>query len=358
MKCLAEAIVAQAPEHDYLLILPPNADDMVEVPAPVEKVVSGSPYYSLQEQVELPRILRRKQVDVLHSPHFNMPLARPCTTVATFHDVIYLACKQDLPSRVGRLYYHAMMAAAVRRADRIITVSEFSRGEIVRYLKADSSKIDVIHSGVDRKFRPVDDKTQVQAVLSRYRLDEAYILYTGIYKPRKNHAGLLRAFRELLLDGTRAKLVIAGATERGGDDLRRLANELGIAHKLILAGDVPDPDLPALYSAARVYACPSLYEGFGFTVLEAMACGVPVVCSPAASLPEIAGDAAHYADARNPQEFAAALQNAFSNADLRRELVTKGLNRARRFRWQSTAIATLNVYERAAGPVTEKAVCA
>jgi glycosyltransferase involved in cell wall biosynthesis len=364
MKCLAEAVMARAPEHEYLLIFPPEAPDAMETIAlpdrRVEKVCSSSRYYSVQEQVELPRLLRRHQADLLHSPHFNIPLARPCPTVVTIHDVIYLACKHDLPSRLGRLYYHAMMAASVRRADRVITVSEFSKSEIVRYLKADPLKIDVIHSGVDPQFQPVIDRTQIEAVLSRYRIDEDYILYTGIYKPRKNHAGLLRAFGEFLRSGAKAKLVIAGpiAQREAEADLRQLAHELGIAGKVVFTGFVPDSDLPSLYSAARVYACPSLYEGFGFTVLEAMACGVPVVCSAATSLPEIAGDAALYADAQNPQEFAAAMRRAFQESGLRRELIERGLNNVRRFSWQSAAHATLSVYQSAAGRFAEKAVCA
>jgi glycosyltransferase involved in cell wall biosynthesis len=361
MKCLAETVMARAAEHDYLLILPPDADEMIGLPdRPVEKICSSSRYYSLREQVELPRLLRRHQADLLHSPHFNIPLARPCPTVVTIHDVIYLACKQDLPSRLGRLYYHAMMAASVRRADRVITVSEFSKREIVRYLKADPAKIDVIHSGVDPGFQHVIDRPQMDSVLSRYGIDEDYILYTGIYRPRKNHAGLVRAFRELLGSGTRAKLVIAGPLDQreAEADLRQLGRELGIADKIILTGFVPDSDLPSLYSAARVYACPSLYEGFGFTVLEAMACGVPVVCSAATSLPEIAGDAALYADARKPQEFAAALWRAFHETELRGELIEKGLDNVRRFSWQNAANATLSIYQRAAGLFVEKAVCA
>jgi glycosyltransferase involved in cell wall biosynthesis len=361
MKCLAEAVMARAAEHDYLLILPPDAQEMITLPdRPVERICSASRYYSVQEQLELPRLLRRHQADLLHSPHFNIPLARPCPTVVTIHDVIYLACKQDLPSRLGRLYYHAMMAASVRRADRVITVSEFSKREIVRYLKADPAKIDVIHSGVDPGFRRVIDRPQLEAVLSRYGIDEDYILYTGIYKPRKNHAGLVRAFGEFLRSGTKAKLVIAGpfAQREGEADLRQLAAELGIAGRIIFTGFVPDSDLPSLYSAARVYACPSLYEGFGFTVLEAMACGVPVVCSAATSLPEIAGDAALYADSQNPHEFAAALRRAFHETGLRGELIEKGLDNVRRFSWQKAANATLSVYQRAAGLFVEKAVCA
>jgi glycosyltransferase involved in cell wall biosynthesis len=359
MKCLAEAVMAQAPEHEYLLILPPQGEDMIAAPpSQAEKISSSSRYYSIREQVELPRLLRRHRVDLLHSPHFNLPLVRPCPTVVTIHDVIYLACKQDMPSRLGRLYYHGMMAAAVRLADHVLTDSEFSKRDIVRHLHADPEKIEVVYPAVHPGFERVSGEASLERVLSNYGVDEDYILYTGIYKLRKNHAGLLRAFREFLNSGERAKLVIAGPMGEAEAGLRRLADGLGVGERVILAGFVPDSDLPSLYSGARVYACPSLYEGFGFTVLEAMACGTPVVCSAETSLPEVAGDAALYADARSPLAFAAALQRAFSDGELRGQLIEKGFKNRRRFSWESAARRTLAAYEHAAGLAPGKAVCA
>jgi len=359
MKCLAEAVLARAPEHDYLLILGSGRCEVVGFEdRQVEIVNASSKYYSLREQVELPRLLRRHKVDVLHSPHFNIPVVRTCPIVVTVHDVIYLACRQDLPSRLGRLYYRAMMAASVRRSERVLTDSEFSKNDIVRYLDADPEKIDVVYPAVDPVFEQVTDRGKIEAVLSRYRLDEDYILYAGIYRPRKNHAGLLRAFRQFLKSGAQCKLVLAGPLAEGEAELLGLASELGVANRVVVTGFVPDSDLPALYSAARVYACPSLYEGFGFTVLEAMACAVPVVCSEATSLPEVAGDAALYAEAQHPEEFATALQRAFFEPELRQKLIENGLKNCRRFSWQSAAEAALDAYHRAAALSPEKAVCA
>jgi len=358
MKCLTEALLTQAPEHEYLLILPPGGEGLIAAGGRMEKIAPPLKYYSLREQLDLPRILRRHKIDLLHSPHFNLPLIRPCPTVVTLHDVIYLACKQDMPSRAGRLYYRAMMSASARLADRIITVSDFSKRDIVRFLGVDPAKIEVVHSGLSRDFQPVPDSPARRSVLARQGIAEDYILYTGIYKLRKNHAGLLRAFRELLAHGVKAQLVVAGPIDEGEPELRRLAAELGVEKKTVFAGFVPDTDLPSLYSAARVYACPSLYEGFGFTVLEAMACGIPVVSSAETSLPEVAGDAALFADPRNAQEFAAALRRAFMDIDLRRRLVAKGFENHRRFTWESAARKTLAVYQRAADLEVTKAVYA
>jgi len=346
MKCLAEAVIAQAPENEYLLILPPGGDALVDAPG-AKKICSPVKYYSLREQAELPRILSRYKVDLLHSPHFLLPLLRPCPSVATIHDVIYLACPQDLPSRAGRLYYRAMMNACSRMATRIITDSEHSKAEIVSYLRADAERIDVIYPGVDPVFAPVTDAVQLAGLRSRFGIDREYILCVGIYKPRKNHAGLLRAFQRCVANGIQAQLVIAGPMAEGEAVLRRLAAELGVAERVVFTGFVNDADLCALYSAARVCACQSLYEGFGFTVLEAMACGAPVVCSRATSLPEVAGKEALYFDPHDPDEMAGRLVHVFSDDALRDSLIEQGRQNLQRFNWAETARLTLAVYHQA-----------
>jgi glycosyltransferase involved in cell wall biosynthesis len=355
MKCLAEAVVESAPEHEYLLILPPGEEEAVVCTGTnVEKITPSVKYYSLREQVDLPRILRRKKIDLLHSPHFNIPLIRVCPTVVTIHDVIYLACREDLPSLAGRMYYRAMMAAAVRRADRIITDSEYSKRDIQRFFKAKDDHLDVIYPGVDQSICKNVDSVKLCEVKSRLGIASPYLIYTGIYKLRKNHAGLLQAFKTFVDEGGDAQLVIAGPMEDGEEMLRRLAQDLGVADRVVFTGFVDDGDLPALYSGASVYACPSLYEGFGFTVLEAMACGVPVVCSKETSLPEVAGAAALYADARNPQEFGNALYRVFRDQALRAILVSKGTNNLQRFQWKHAAEQTLAVYEKAARGTSER----
>jgi glycosyltransferase involved in cell wall biosynthesis len=350
MRGLAESLMATAPEHEYLLVLPADTVDALNLSsARVEKIAPPLKYYSIREQLELPRILRRHNVDLLHSPHFNIPLFSPCPVVATIHDVIYLACKDDLPSRPGRLYYRAMMRAAVRRASRIITDSEFSRGEIQRYLH--SEQVDVIYPGVDPRFRPVKECDRLIEVRTKYGIRGDYILYAGIYRGRKNHAGLLRAFRKLIDLGAESALVLAGPLGKGEGELRRLARELEVEDRVIFTGFVDDTDLLGLYSGARVYACPSLYEGFGFTVLEAMACGAPVVCSAESSLPEVCGSAALHADARDAHAFGHALHQAFIDEGLRAHLVQKGQKNVARFSWRNTVLHTLRTYQEAvSGP--------
>jgi glycosyltransferase involved in cell wall biosynthesis len=359
MKCLVEALLARDPDHEYLLIMLPGTEERISISGKhAEKLSSKLKYYSVQEQLQLPGILRANRIDLLHSPHFMLPLLRACPSIVTIHDVIYLACKEDLPSRLGRLYYRGMMAASVRVADRIITDSRFSKQDIISRLNVSSEKINVIYPAVESGFQPVTDGGRLQQVCSRYGIRGEYVLYAGICKPRKNHAGLLRAFRCFLDQGGTAQLVLAGPMHGGEVELRCLAEELGIASQVIFTGFVEESDLPALYSAARLYACPSFYEGFGFTVLEAMACGVPVVCSTETSLPEVAGDAALYADPRNPQLFGRALSQAWDDPELRTSLVQKGRDNVQRFSWERAAEQTLRVYHQVLGIRDERAVYA
>jgi glycosyltransferase involved in cell wall biosynthesis len=346
MKCLAESIAAQAPEHEYLLILPPESEHLVHAPN-AQKLCTGLKYYSFREQFELPRILSRHRVDLLHSPHFLLPLVRPCPAVATIHDVIYLACPEDLPSLSGRLYYRTMMNACARMATCLITDSEHSGNEIVRYLHADPAKIEIVYPAVDPFFQSGADPAEVISARSRFGLDREYILCVGIYKPRKNHTRLLKAFQLLLTHGAQSQLVIAGPMGEGESVLRRLSQELGIAQHVSFTGFVHDADLRAIYSGARVCVCPSLYEGFGFTVLEAMACGTPVACSSSTSLPEVAGNAALYFDPHKPEEMAVQLCRAFSDDVVRASLIADGRRNLLRFSWEETARQTLEVYHQA-----------
>jgi len=357
MKCLVDTMLKEESNHEFVLLLPRGRN---AIPcwqgSNVTVLVPRAGYYSVGEQIELPRILREEKVDLLHSPHFMIPLVQVCPAVVTIHDVIYLACREDLESWLGRTYYSLMMRASVRLAKRIITDSLFSKDEIVRYLGVDPEKVVVVYPAVDDTLGRSTEPALAERVLAKYRIRGEYIFYTGIYKQRKNHAGLLRSFKAFLQNGGDAQLVITGPIGEGERELRDLALELGISGDLVLTGFVDDTELSALYSRARVYACPSLYEGFGFTILEAMACGVPVVSSNTASLPEVGGDAALYADARNTKEFGEALHRAFTDNALREEMVRRGFENLRRFSWSRTASQCTEIYEQVFASMAPTAV--
>lgn len=346
MRQLVDAVLRVAPSNEYVLITTPQMEGEIPHSANSTVVATRARYYSVAEQFALPRIAREYRLDLFHSPHFLMPVGAPCPVVVTIHDCIYIACPEDLSTAIGRYYYRFMMQTAARRAVKIITDSEHSRRDIVRFLGASYARISVVPCGVDQKFCPQPEQ-EVRRVREKYGITREFVFYTAIYKPRKNHARLLQEYALLRASGVHAQLVLGGPLDEGHKSLAAMARSVGIQQDLVLTGFIPDSDLPALYSAARLYACPSTYEGFGFTILEAMACGTPVVCHPATSLPEVGGDAVLYADANTPGEFAAAMKLLLCDSDAHARRVASGLHRARQFNWDDSARRTLRAYDEA-----------
>lgn len=344
MKSLVKAMALLAPEHEYIVIMAPGTHHLLGTYPSVRRLNARSKYYSISEQLELPALLLKHDVDILHAPHFVVPAKKTCTTVVTIHDAIHLAYPQDIESRIGRLYASWMMRLATTVADQIITVSDHSKRDLIRFLGTDPEKISVISAFIPEGLAPVNDPAVIAAVRQRYNIHRDYVLYNGIYKERKNHSGLVEAFAELISRGFDLELVISGPIAEGQEKLTQLGQKLGIADRLVFPGFVPDQDMPGLYSGASVYACPSLYEGFGLTPLEAMTCGVPVVCHKGTSLPEVCGNAALFTDARQPQIFADALQQSLEDSALREQLIQLGYDNVRRFSPTRSAEATLKLY--------------
>jgi glycosyltransferase involved in cell wall biosynthesis len=344
MKRLVKAMAQLAPEHEYVVIMAPDTHHLLDTDSSVRRLNARSKYYSISEQFEIPALLRKHDIDILHAPHFVIPAKKACTTVVTIHDAIHLAYPQDIDSRAGRLYASWMMRLATTVADRVITVSEHSKQDLIRFLGTDPAKITVIPAFIPEALAPVKDPATIATVRNRYGINRDYILYNGIYKQRKNHAGLILAFAELIRAGLDLDLAISGPIGDGKARLSQLGGERGIADRLVFPGFVPDEDMPALYCGASLYACPSLYEGFGLTPLEAMACGVPVVCHNGTSLPEVCGNAALFSDARQPEMFAEALRRALEDSTLRAELTKLGYENLRRFSHERSAEATMDLY--------------
>jgi glycosyltransferase involved in cell wall biosynthesis len=345
MRNIVEALVHEAPEHEYVLIIPQGLEHLLPLNGAKTKVLPVDvPYYSIREQLAIPAILAKHRVDLFHSPHFVVPVIRTCPVVVNIHDVIYMARREELKSRIGRIYYRCMMPLAAHWSAAVITSCEYTKKEIIHHLGANPDKVFVVPYGIDSRFQPVTDAESLERVRRKYGISDQYVLYVGIYRERKNHAGLLHAFQHLIHSGIPSQLVIAGPMNEAEEELRTLAAELRIEKRVVLTGFVADEDLSALYSGARVYACPSLAEGFGLTVIEAMACGTPVVCAQNSSLPEAGGTAALFADITNPQLFAQALHRTFTDDVLRQELIDRGIKHAKRFSWRLAAQDTLKIY--------------
>jgi glycosyltransferase involved in cell wall biosynthesis len=298
------------------------------------------------EQRGAPVAAQRLGADLLHYPYFAAPASTPLPLVVTIHDLIPLVLPQYRGSGTVRAYMQ-LQAATARRAALILTDSNASRHDVVRVLGIPRQRVRVIHLAVDSHWRPVGEDAAA-AVRAKHRLPERFILYMGGLDVRKNVERLILAYaRARASHGVSEPLAITGNPDRRGTifpPLRPLVEQLGIERQVRFLGYVADEDQPALYSACTLAVYPSRYEGFGLPVLEAMACGAPVVCSNASSIPEVAGDAALTFDPDDELAFAEALARGLQDDPLRDELTEKGLARAASFTWEKTAAATLQAY--------------
>jgi alpha-1,3-rhamnosyl/mannosyltransferase len=298
----------------------------------------------------VPALARRLRLDLLHSPYFVKPYAGlPCPSVVTIYDLIGWRFPRTLSWR-GRLFYRASMALAVRTAAAVITISESARADLAHVYRLPAERLAVTPLAAGRRFRP-QPAAEVAAARARHGLPERYVLYVGSNKPHKNLERLARAWERVLADGAAegATLVIAGHEDRKHTELRRFVAERGLGSTVRFLPNLADADLPALYSGATVFAFPSYYEGFGLPPLEAMACGAPVLCAYASSLPEVVDTAALTVDPFSMIELAEGMARLLRNPSLRRELSVRGQRRAREFSWRRTALGTLRVYERVMG---------
>lgn len=312
-----------------------------------------SPFTTIiSEQVLNPLHQKRLALDVVWHPHNRFQYFTPVKYVATLHDVLPIAKPQlasaYLNSRAKRALYMSRTMAA-RSADMIITASEFSRNEIIRHLRIDRDKITVIPSGIDREvFHPPTDQKDVELVKSRYMLPQRYLLTTGSYAPHKNQKTVLDAYGASRLPHEGVGLVMVGPNDATGYAIgyaciKERVQALRLEDKVRLLPAVPLQDLVTIYGGAEFFVTASLYEGFGFTPLEAMACGVPVVASNAASIPEVCGDAVLYSEPLAALSFADHFDVLLNNVQLRKALVERGFCQASRFDWRTTAEKTLAV---------------
>jgi len=294
------------------------------------------------EQTVLPWRLNQRRIDVFHGTAFIAPLVKTCAHVISVHDMTFrLEPKRHLFH--SQVYLRAMMPTLIRNSDRIIAVSESAKKDILDFVPIDDQKISVIHHGVQERFAPVKEEERLARIRSKYRLPEDFILYLGVIEPRKNLEGLVEAYIGQNL-AERINLVLAGGLGWDYSSLLVKITNCKVKEAIHMPGYIDEADLPALYSAARVFVYPSFYEGFGLPVLEAMACGTPVITSSVSSLPEVAGDAAILVDPNNVNALAATLQRVVTDRELREELSLRGLKRVKHFTWDETARKTLDVY--------------
>ena len=294
------------------------------------------------------------QPDVAHFTNGMIPLGAVPPTVVTVHDMslrLYPGCHP-----VRRLLLNRpLMHIAIRQASAIVTVSNSARRDLLRLHGVAADRVSVVHEAASPVFRPIADRGRLEAMRARYNLPPRFMLYVGTIEPRKNLPRLMTAFAEARQAGIPHHLVCVGPYGWSSRDLTGCIERLGIQDAVHFTGYVPFDHLPSIYNLGEFFAFPSLYEGFGLPVVEAMACGVPVLTSSTSSLGEIAGDAAVTIDPADAEAMTDAIIRLATDAELRRDRSASGLQRARSFSWAQTAREMLAVYHRAAG-VTQKAL--
>jgi glycosyltransferase involved in cell wall biosynthesis len=281
---------------------------------------------------------------LFHATEHLLPPLRGVPTVLTVHDMIFRLFPEH-QRRLNYWYLNATMPLYCRRADAIITVSESSKRDIVAHYGLDPAKVTVIYEAASPEFAP-GPPAAVEEARRRYGLPERFLIHVGTIEPRKNLSRLVEALQRLRDRGLAVPLVVVGGKGWLYDDFFRRLEALEVRDAVHFPGYVPAADLPLLYSAATAAVTPSVYEGFGLPVLEAMACGTPVLSSNAASLPEMGGAAARYFDPYDVEAMAEAIGTVWTDGELRSEMRRQGLQQAARFSWERAARETLAVYAR------------
>src|SRR3989339_740954 len=288
--------------------------------------IYNDPIYSVREQFKW--ITKIDAKGILHVPHYNAPLFFPGNLITTVHDVCHVAQRQFFSGMLKRIYSGQFLQRVLTKSHAIVTVSNFSKSEILKYFNVPEEKIHVIYNGVDPMFRPLP-REESQQVLDKHRFPNEYLLFIGNVKPHKNILGLITSYKIALEQNpSLPPLVILGQYKNlitGIPNLRQIMENEDFKRHIIFTGYLPTADLPAIYSRAMLFLFPSFYEGFGLPTLEAMSCGTPVITSNCASIPEVVGDSALLVDPYNPEGMAQAILNLSEKTDLQEYYREKGL---------------------------------
>jgi len=334
---LSEEIIHQLTGHSKY----PN---LVRTPIPsiptYQRILLGLPYW--RDRVSKDRL------DIFHTAYYPLP-ALKIPTVLTIHDLRFVHFPETY-QRWRRIFLRTMVGPSLHRATRIIAVSQDTKNDAVKHFNISEKKIDVVHNSIDPRFQTITDDSVLRHVRDKYSLPKRFILYVGHLEPRKNLERLLLAFLQLRKEQKIPhKLVVLGKPEFLFETLLNSVAEKHLNDQVLFTGYAEDEDMPAIYSLADLLAFPSLHEGFGVPVIEAMACGTPVVTSDSSALPEVAGNAAVLVDPYSVGAIAAGIQKVLRDPVLYADLVRMGLERVKEFSAQASATAILETYQKALG---------
>lgn len=343
------AALANNPQHEYVVFVKPdtNRQGLPDVPHVQVVDLPGGPY-PLWEQYALPKAARQYKLDLLHCTANTAPLRCPVPLVVTLHDIIFLEktiVGGNAYQQFGNLYRRWNVPRIVVTANRIVTVSDYERQRIIDFLKVDPARVLTVHNAVSAQFQVIADAHALAQVRAQYNLPDEFIFFLGNTDPKKNVPNVLRSLLVLKERGQLTMpLVISNVTRDYVDTVLAEINGQALAADIVLSGYIPNTTLPLVYNAATVFLCPSLRESFGLPILEAMACGTPVLTASTSAMPEVAGSAALLVDPASVSELANGIGRLLTEPDLRADLRKQGFARAARFSWQHTASQLLDVY--------------
>lgn len=338
---------------EFVVFLRKENFDLYQPASPrFRKVLADFPWYSLSEQLRFPPLLRRERIDLVHFPHFNVPVMTPCPFVVTIHDLILFRYPTRRATTLSAAMYGLKYAAylltirlAVRRARKILVVSEYTKRDVIRSLGVPPEKITVTYEasdGVEAGQLSMPGTLDMRAK----KIGKPYFLYVGNAYPHKNLERLLTVFKRLRNDGLEAQLVLVGKMDYFYERLKTEAKKLELLESddAVFYGYASEAELAELYRRARAYVFPSLLEGFGLPPLEAMRYGTPVAAADSSCLPEVLGDAATYFDPENEEAMSDAMRRIFSDEALRAALSARGFERVKRYTWKDCAERTYQTY--------------
>ena len=343
-------------KNEYVIFIKPDSDDNVLKPTANFKIVKlKGGFYPLWEQFSLPRAARKEGCQLLHCTSNTAPVNTQIPLIVTLHDIIYMESSylkilkgsSTLYQKMGNIYRRLVIPSIVKKSGKIITVSHFEKNRIGQFFGIEGDKrLTAVYNGVSEYFKPVTNKLELQRVRTKYKLPEHYLFFLGNTDPKKNTKGTLKAFSDYL-KRTKSDMQLV-MLDYDLTELEKLLVEIddkSLINSISLTGYVINTDLPAIYSQAQVFLYPSLRESFGIPMLEAMACGVPVITSNTSSMPEVAGSAAFIIDPFKSEEITDALIQITSNPTLRSQLVEKGLLQSAKFSWKAMAKDVHEIYE-------------
>lgn len=336
---LLNGLKSRSGRHEYFVLI--NADSPLGAqswPEHIKLVLVRSQWISLREQTELPELLKSLKINLFHAPSFVAPIFVPCAMLMTIHDLNHMVLPQFY-TLFHQMYYQIVVRRSIKRSHFILTVSKFSKREIVRTLGIDASKIFVTYNGVSDDYQPINDQEYLEYVRDLYGLPDSFILCVSNNKPHKNVHQLVRAF---CYSNVEIPLVLACPTDA---NLIKIAENYGKKHLIYFSKFIEEEHLPAVYSLTELFVYPSTYEGFGLPPLEALACGTPVVVARSSSLPEVVGDNAIFANPFDYKAIAEALEQGVYDKEARARLRKKGLQHAKKFSWGEMIDKTIRVYE-------------